>query len=207
MSWKPELMHAAGSTTVLQVLSHRNWSCDWFSVEHILSFIHNKDRRANKDLLTNCPCWERPTLQAAGVVYQRGTIKKTVSKMWYLDLGGNLLLQLLSNFSYFFGLCPDTVLLSSLSLPMPLWSTCFTLYLLSALIIVLPPLSFNILFLMFKFLLLIFCLIRVSPVTVPFLLHTKWLGVGVFDNPGGSDKGCYHGHNAVKPGLTDNSWS
>lgn len=91
---------------------------------------------------------------------------------------------------------------------MPLWSTCFTLYLLSALILVLLLLSFHFLFLTFTFLLLlIFRLIRVSPVTPPFLLHTKWLGDGVFDTPGGSDKGCYHGHNAVKPGLTDSSWS
>lgn len=44
-----------------------------------------------------------------------------VSKLWYLDLGGNLPLQSLRNHSYFFGLCLGTVLSSPLSLPMPLW--------------------------------------------------------------------------------------
>lgn len=65
---------------------------------------------------------------------------------------------------------------------MPLWSTCFVLHLLPALILVLLSLAFNSLFFTFMFLLpLIFF---VALVTLPILLHPRRLGDGVFDTPG-----------------------
>lgn len=48
VSLQTELIHAAGSTTVPQVLLQGNCSCDWLSTGHVLSFIHNKKRRANR---------------------------------------------------------------------------------------------------------------------------------------------------------------
>lgn len=168
MSWKTELIHAAGSTTVPQVLIES--SHDRLSTGHILSFIHNKKRRANRKTHSQTAKIEKDhlcRLRAAEVDYQRGTVEsynsEMVSKLWYLDLGGNLTLQSLRNHSYFFGLCPDTVLSSPLSISahaslVLFLFTCFTLHLLSALMLVLPYHTFNSLFFTSMFLLpLIFC--------------------------------------------------
>lgn len=186
MSWKTELIHAAGSTTVPEVLLQESYSCDWLSTGQFSSFIYNKKRRANRKTCSQTANAEKDQLCRLQGQIIRGTIEsynsETVSKLWYLDRGGNLPLQLLGNYSYFFGLCPDTFLLPSLCLPTPLWSTCFVLHLLPALILVLLSLAFNSLFFTFMFLLLL--IFFVALVTLPILLHPRRLGDGVFDTPG-----------------------